>query len=106
MHWLASQIKAAIPSLKVAASSFSQLRQYAGIVGAAMLERGEADLLGFGRQSLAYPDFANDLLRKGKMDESKVCLCCDSCFKLNQVKISSGCVIHDEQYKPVRKMLP
>jgi 2,4-dienoyl-CoA reductase-like NADH-dependent reductase (Old Yellow Enzyme family) len=98
MHLLASKVKSNFPSVKVAASSFSQYRQYGVQVGAALVERGEADIIGFGRQALAYPDFANDILSKGELDKSKVCLCCDGCFRLNHEDKNAGCIVRDECY--------
>ena len=99
MHRFASVIKAAVPAMKVVATAFSHLKQYAPTVGAGMIERGEADLIGFGRQALAYPDFARDILLLRGMDREKVCLCCGGCGKLFGSGTGGGCVLRDERYK-------
>jgi len=103
MHYLAAQTKKALPVMKVVATGFSHLRQHAHLVGAAMIDAGEADLIGFGRQAFAYPDFARDILTKGELDKSKICLCCGGCGRLLGSRTRCiGCILRDREiYKAI-----
>ncbi|MCL2539123.1 MAG: hypothetical protein FWE66_02175, partial [Oscillospiraceae bacterium] len=98
MHRFASEIKSAIPEMKVVATGFSHLRQYAPAVGAGMIERGEADLLGFGRQALAYPDFVRDITAFGGLEKEKCCIGCGGCHRLLGAESPVGCVVRDQLY--------
>jgi 2,4-dienoyl-CoA reductase-like NADH-dependent reductase (Old Yellow Enzyme family) len=57
-------------------TGFSWLRQFGAFAAAGMVKEGWTDLAGFGRQAFAYPDFANDIFEKNKMDKNKVCISC------------------------------
>ena len=90
----------------VIGTGFSWLRQYGGAAAAGMLENNWSDLTGFGRQAFAYPDFAKDILEKGKMDKDKVCITCSKCAELKAAKMNTGCVVRDrEVYLPKYKKL-
>lgn len=99
MHLFASEIKSAIPETKVVATGFSHLYHHAPGIGAGIIKRKDADLIGFGRQALAYPGFARDILFNGKMDPEKVCVCCGGCGKLISERKKGGCVVRDTVYK-------
>jgi len=99
MHQFAAEIKEILPEIKVVATMFSHLKQHAAHLGAGIIERGEADLIGFGRQALAYPDFARDILIKGEMDPSKACVYCSGCNKLLGTQKGVGCIVFDKIYK-------
>ena len=99
MHYLAARIKAAAPEAKIVATGFAHLRLFGPEVGAAMIKDGKADLIGFGRQAIAYPDFAKDIFTAGKMDGSKICLCCEGCGRLLGGKAKPiHCVVRDREY--------
>ncbi len=99
MHYLAAHIKAAVPDAKIVATGFAHFRQYAPGIGSAMINNDQADLIGFGRQSFAYPDFAKDILTTGVMDESTLCLCCGGCGRLLGGKAKPiHCVVRDREY--------
>ena len=97
------QIKKAVPEMVIVSSAVTYLRQLSGNFGAGQIEEGIADIIGFGRQSFAYPDFASDLLNKGKLDEKKCCITCGKCSQLMRAGSTAGCVIRDEIYLPVYK---
>ena len=99
MHKFAKDIKQNIPEVTVVATMFSHLRQYAAYIGAGMIERKETDIIGFGRQALAYPNFANDILKKGRMNEDEVCICCNGCHRLMGLGKGVGCTVRDEYYR-------
>lgn len=98
----ARQIKAAIPELAVIGSGLSWLRQFGANVAAGCIEEGWFDLAGFGRQAFAYPDFAADIARQGKMEQSKVCLACSKCTCIMRDGGKTGCVPRDAAvYGPI-----
>ena len=87
--------------VRLLASGVSWLRRLAAPVGAALVRHGWCDLVGFGRQAFAYPDFASDLLA-GKMDEKKCCIACGKCSEIMRDGGSAGCVIRDSAvYLPI-----
>ncbi len=83
------------PEIKFVGSAYSWLRQYAPNVGAAVLKKGDASFIGFGRSSFAYPDMPLDLIRTSKADPSKVCITCSGCTRLIRNFRPGGCVIRD-----------
>lgn len=90
----------------VIGTGFSWLRQYGANAAAGMIEAGWTDLAGFGRQAFAYPNFANDIFEKGKMDKTKVCISCSKCAELKAAKKKAGCVVRDSEiYLPIYREL-
>jgi 2,4-dienoyl-CoA reductase-like NADH-dependent reductase (Old Yellow Enzyme family) len=99
---LARQVKEAYPELVVVGTGYSYLRGYLGNVGAAVLRRGWADIVGVGREAFAYPDFARDLLLKGALDPKKTCIACSRCTQIMRDHGRSGCVPFDKEvYGPI-----
>ncbi len=74
----------------------------AGLIGA-----GGADLAGFGRQCLAYPDFARDILKIGGLDPKKMCLACSKCTEIMRKPGGTpGCAVRDREiYLPLYRSL-
>ncbi|PTW00936.1 2,4-dienoyl-CoA reductase-like NADH-dependent reductase (Old Yellow Enzyme family) [Halanaerobium saccharolyticum] len=90
----------------VIGTGFSWLRQYGANAAAGMVAADWTDLAGFGRQAFAYPDFARDILQKGEMDSTKVCISCSKCAELKAAKKKAGCVIRDREiYLPIYREL-
>jgi len=90
----------------VIGTGFSWLRQYGANAAAGMVAADWTDLAGFGRQAFAYPDFARDIIQKGKMDSTKVCISCSKCAELKAAKKKAGCVIRDREiYLPIYRGL-
>ncbi len=98
-HHFAKVAKAGVPGVSVVATGFTHLGPYAPFVGAAMIEAGEADLIGFGRQALAYPNYANDILRGEGMKKERCCICCGGCGNLISAHKNVGCVVFDSLYR-------
>ena len=69
---------------------------------AEMIECGAADLVGFGRGSIAYPMFYRDWL-DGKFDTKKTCVACSKCTGLMRAKCVSGCAVFNDYYKELYK---
>ncbi|MEJ6950716.1 oxidoreductase [Natronospora cellulosivora (SeqCode)] len=90
----------------VVGTGFTWLRQFAPYVAAAVVKRGWASMIGFGRQAFAYPDFARDIIEKGELDSRQVCVCCSKCAELKAKKKHSGCVVRDKDiYLPIYRDL-
>jgi 2,4-dienoyl-CoA reductase-like NADH-dependent reductase (Old Yellow Enzyme family) len=99
-----AQVKSHFPYLTVISSGNSYLREFSCNMAAGMVESGKTDLAGFGRQAFAYPQFANDILKKCCMDPKKCCISCSKCSQLMRAGSVAGCVIRDnEVYGPIYK---
>jgi 2,4-dienoyl-CoA reductase-like NADH-dependent reductase (Old Yellow Enzyme family) len=95
-----SDIQHAFPDLPVIGSAFSYLRQYSPLLAAGMVEGGHCAFAGFGRMTLAYPDFVGQLRSTGEIDPRRVCVACGRCAALLRGGKCSGCVVRDgEVYK-------
>lgn len=98
-----AEIKASVPEVSLIASAFSYLGVAAPFVAAGFIEAGLFDMAGFGRTVFAYPDFAKDILKDGKMDKNKICICCSKCTEIMRTPDGTpGCVIRDaDVYSPI-----
>jgi len=100
----ARDIQTTFKDIAVVATGFSWLREFAANVGAGGIEEKWFKIVGFGRQSFAYPDFAQDILEKGKMDRNKCCIACGACSKLMRAGKEAGCPVKDMMiYGPLYK---
>jgi 2,4-dienoyl-CoA reductase-like NADH-dependent reductase (Old Yellow Enzyme family) len=99
---LVRQVQQSLPEMVVIGTGYSWLRQYLGNSAAAAIRRGWVSVVGLGREALAYPDFARDLLTAGRLDPRKTCVTCSLCSQLMREGGPTGCVIFDcELYRPV-----
>ncbi len=89
------EIKKAYPGMRIVGTGFSWLRHYAPNLAAGCIENGKADLIGFGREAFAYPEFVGDILQKGAMNEKKCCISCSKCADILRAGGNAGCVIRD-----------
>ncbi len=103
----AATIKEAVPEMAVISSGLSYLSLAAPNVASAYIQGGRFDFAGFGRNSLAYPDFARDILINGGMKREKCCICCSKCTQImRKAGGTPGCVVRDgEVYLPIYKKL-
>lgn len=92
------EIKNNFPSLAVMSSAPTYLRQFSGNLAAGSVEEGYCDIVGFGRLSLAYDNFANDILLKEELDKNKCCVTCGKCAELLRAGIPTGCVVRNNDY--------
>ncbi|MCR4426463.1 MAG: flavin oxidoreductase/NADH oxidase [Firmicutes bacterium] len=101
---LTEEIKRAVPEVTVVGTGYSWLRHLAPFVASGVLSRGGADVIGFGRMSFAYPDFARDLMREGRMELRKSCTTCSSCTVMMRDGMPTGCPVRDKEvYLPIYK---
>lgn len=85
------------PDIPFVGTGYSWLRHFFPNVGAAVIQRGEASLIGLGRSSFAYPDAPKDLMSSGSLDSSKTCISCSRCTELMRNGFESGCVMKDKE---------
>ena len=89
------EVKAAEPDMVVYGSAPSYLRQYADLFTAGAVEQGMIDGMLFGRMAFADPDYANEIIRDGRIDPKRVCLTCGKCGDLIRAHKPTGCVVRD-----------
>jgi 2,4-dienoyl-CoA reductase-like NADH-dependent reductase (Old Yellow Enzyme family) len=90
------------PDIVVVGSAYSWLRQFFSYAAAGNLKRGLVSMVGLGRMTLAYPDFARDLMESGRLDPDRVCNTCDLCGQLFRWGGPVGCVVRDKEiYEPI-----
>jgi len=100
------QIQQAVPEMVIVGTGYSWLRQFLGYAAAANIRNGWVTIVGVGREALAYPNFARDLLTKGKLDPKKTCITCSRCSQLMRDGDAVGCVVFDpEVYRPIYERL-
>lgn len=91
--------------LVVVGSGLTYLRQFSPNLAAGALENNYFSIAGFGRQAFAYPDFANDILKKGALDPKKCCVTCGRCSQLMRTGRMAGCAVKDKLYTEMFKGL-
>ncbi len=102
MHVVREVQQAMGSDFPVVGSGYTWMRQYMPNFAAAFVQQGWVSLVGVGRGALAYPDFARDIVRSGRMDRHKVCVVCSSCTQIMRDGGTSGCVVRDrEVYGPI-----
>ena len=98
----ARKLQQAVPEAKIVGTGYSWLRELSPYVASWILQNGGASFIGYGRLFFAYPDFAKDIIEKGKLERNKVCVTCSKCSMLKRDIGLCGCVIRDrEVYLPI-----
>ena len=95
-------LKDTFPGLLIVGSGLSYYRADLMERAEEMMNLGAADLVGFGRGSIAYPMFYRDWLA-GKFDVKKACVSCSKCTALMRAKCVSGCAVFNDYYKKLYK---
>ncbi len=104
LFYLSAEIQKTVPNMAVVGSGYSSLKQFGMYAAAGNIAEKRHAFAGFGRQAIAYPDFANDILKNGKMEVEKCCIACSKCSQLMKWGSKTGCVIRDSDvYGPVFK---
>ncbi len=95
-------LAARVPQMPLLATGFTWLREFSPHVAAALVESGEAAGAGWGRMALAHPDFAREIVERGELTPTKLCICCSSCTQIMRDGGRAGCVVRDwEVYEPI-----
>ncbi len=101
---LTGEVQKQLPDVALVGTGYSWLRTLFANVGAANKANGLVTLVGAGRMGFAYPDFARDIVRDGRMYPDKVCVGCSACTQIMRDAGKTGCVVRDnEVYGPIFK---
>lgn len=95
-------LKKKFPDVLFVNSALSCYREKMFDVAEKMLKNGVCDFVGFGRITLAYPEFYGDYL-SGHFDAKKCCVTCSKCTQLLRNKTVSGCVVFNPRYSEIYK---
>jgi len=99
---LAGEIQKEFPNIAIVSTGYSWLRTLFANVAAASKMNGRSTLVGAGRMAFAYPDFAKDIITKGRMYPEKVCVSCSACTQIMRDGGMTGCVLRDNKvYGPI-----
>ena len=94
-----AEIKKAFPNMVIIGSAYSYLQEWLPNVAAAVLENGMADLIGFGRMVLSYPDMPIDMINGNVLQRQKICRTFSDCTTAPRNGMISGCFPLDPYYK-------
>lgn len=89
------EVKKAVPEMVIFGSAPTYLRQFADLYTAGAVEEGFCDGILFGRMAFADPDYANEIIKNGRIDPKRVCMTCGKCGDLIRAHKPTGCVIRD-----------
>lgn len=89
------EVKKAVPEMVIFGSAPTYLRQFADLYTAGAVEEGFCDGMLFGRMAFADPDYANEIIKNGRIDPKRVCMTCGKCGDLIRDHKPTGCVIRD-----------
>ncbi len=98
-----AELQKRFSDLPIICSGLSYLAENSPFVAAGLIEKGGAAMAGYGRITMAYPDFAKDILSHPDrpLDSGKCCIACSKCSQLMRAGSFVGCVIRDaETYMP------
>ncbi len=101
---LTAEVQHEFPGIAMVGTGYSWLRDFMPNVGAAVKQQGNVTIVGGGRMAFAYPDFARDIIQKGRLDSNKVCIACSACTQIMRDGGTTGCVVRDNKvYGPIYK---
>jgi len=104
MFKLTAEVQREFPEIAMVGTGYSWLRNFMPNVGAAVKKEGGTTIVGGGRMAFAYPDFAKDIIQKGRLDTNKVCIACSACTQIMRDGGTTGCVVRDGKvYGPIYK---
>jgi NADPH2 dehydrogenase len=83
----------------VVGGAYSYLQDWMPNVAQAVIERGDASIVGLGRMMLSYPTLAADVLAGRPLDGRSVCRTFSDCTTAPRAGLVSGCFPIDPFYK-------
>ncbi|MBQ7153897.1 MAG: flavin oxidoreductase/NADH oxidase [Clostridia bacterium] len=96
------RVKEAVPDIAIISSGLSFLGSESGRTAAACISDGWFDFAGYGRQTLADPDVAREVLKDGHPDPKKLCMCCSKCTEIMRTPGGTpGCAVRDSVYTEI-----
>ena len=93
----AAAVQHALPETPTVGAGYSWLRHFMPNVAAGAVARGDATLIGLGRQAIAYPDCVKDLMEMGALDPERTCTACSGCSQMMRDGGRAGCRVHDRE---------
>jgi len=100
----ARRMQAVAPDAVIMDAGISWLRQFAPNVVAAAMQQGWFKVAGFGRQAIAFPGFAGEILKTGALNPLHTCDGCGFCTTIMRDGGCTGCVVRDKEvYVPIYK---
>jgi 2,4-dienoyl-CoA reductase (NADPH2) len=102
---LTKEVRENVPKdMKLIGTGYSWLRYLGGYIAADQINKGNVDMVGWGRMAFANPQFAQQLLKEGIIDKKKTCISCSKCTELMRMHSVAGCAIRDKDvYSPYLK---
>jgi NADPH-dependent glutamate synthase beta subunit-like oxidoreductase/2,4-dienoyl-CoA reductase-like NADH-dependent reductase (Old Yellow Enzyme family) len=94
---ITGEIQKEFPDIAIVGTGYSWLRTLFANVGAANKANSLTTLVGAGRMAFAYPNFAKDIIKNGRMYPEKVCVSCSACTQIMRDGGTTGCVIRDNE---------
>jgi len=91
----ARALQEAVPDAVIVGTGYTWLREFSPQVAAWVMQTGGAKMIGYGRQFIAYPDFARDIIENNTLTKSKCCVCCSKCSFLKRDVGKCGCPVKD-----------
>lgn len=91
------KIQKAAGDIPVIGNGYSWLREFLANAGAANISMGRCQMVGLGREAIAYPDAPNDVLKNGCMERGKCCITCSKCTQMMRDHGMDGCVVRDSE---------
>lgn len=92
------RVQNAIRDLTVVGVGYSWLGEFSPYLAAGEKEQNGVGIVGYGRESFAYPDFAADICRTGRLKKEKCCIACGKCTELMRAGKAVGCVIRGPEF--------
>jgi 2,4-dienoyl-CoA reductase-like NADH-dependent reductase (Old Yellow Enzyme family) len=101
------ELARAHPQLTIVASGLTYLQEWFPAVAAALVARGDASCIGYGRAALSIPTLASDVLAGRAPDRASLCRTFSDCTTAPRHGLVSGCYPLDDFYKskPERRTL-
>ncbi len=93
------ELAGAHPEITVVASGLSYLQEWLPAVGAGIVGSGGADLVGYGRGVLSYPELPLHVLRGAPIARERLCRTFSDCTTAPRSGLVSGCYPIDDFYK-------
>ena len=97
--WATAELKRMRPDLVYVGSGYSYLQEWLPHVAQAVVRTGQADFVGLGRMTLAYPELAADVLAGRTLDRKRICRTFSDCTTGPRNGLISGCYPLDEFYR-------
>ncbi len=93
---LTGQVQAAIPGIPVVNAALAWVEAAFPQVAAGLVESRATQLIGQGRNGIAYPDSVRDILETNTFSRNACCVACSGCSRLLRDGKHVGCIVRDK----------